>query len=43
MALPSVRPNPRSSGSATIVAAQRALAPDTISSFVGLINDCQFF
>jgi hypothetical protein len=40
-ALPSVRPKPRSSGSATTVALVRPRALN--STFFGLINSCQFF
>jgi hypothetical protein len=40
-ALPSVRPKPRSSGSATTVALVR---PEVLNStLLGLINSCQFF
>ena len=41
-ALPSVRPNPRSSGSATMVASREASMPGSICSLFGLINACQF-
>ena len=41
-ALPSVRPKPRSSGSATAVTLRRGLPPGTISSAVGLMSSCQF-
>ena len=42
-ALPSVTPNPRSSGSATILANRLGSAPGMISSLLGLISSCQFF
>ena len=41
-ALPSVRPKPRSRGSATAVAVRRESAPALISSAVGRISSCQF-
>ena len=43
IALPSVMPKPRSSGSATTVAMRDGSAPGSTSSFSGLISDCQFF
>ena len=42
-ALPSVVPNPRSSGSATTVATRRGSSPWATSSLFGLISSCQFF
>src|SRR5215216_6098678 len=42
-ALPSVRPKPRSSGSATTVASRRAFDPADTCSLSGLISSCQFF
>ena len=42
-ALPSVTPKPRSSGSATTVAARRVSPPGLTCSLLGLINSCQFF
>src|SRR5476651_2051291 len=42
-ALPSVRPKPRSSGSATIVAVRLASTPASVTSFSGLMRSCQFF
>ena len=42
IALPSVMPKPRSSGSATIVATRDGSAPGSTSSFSGLIRLCQF-
>ena len=42
IALPSVMPKPRSSGSATMVAMRDGSAPGSTSSFSGLIRDCQF-
>jgi hypothetical protein len=41
--LPRVRPKPRSSGSATIVAMRFGSSPGTTSSLLGLISSCQFF
>ena len=41
IALPSVMPKPRSSGSATTVATATGSAPGSTSSFSGLISDCQ--
>jgi hypothetical protein len=41
-ALPSVRPKPRSSGSATMVAWRGGRGLGCTSSFVGLIRSCQF-
>ncbi len=41
IALPSVMPKPRSSGSATMVATRDGSAPGSTSSFSGLISDCQ--
>src|SRR5271165_2115135 len=41
MALPSVMPKPRSSGSATMVATFDGSAPGSTSSLSGLISDCQ--
>ena len=42
IALPSVMPKPRSSGSATTVATQEGSLPGSNSSFSGLISDSQF-
>src|SRR5215510_874497 len=42
-ALPSVRPKPRSSGSATTVANRAGSRPETTLSLVGLMRSCQFF
>src|SRR5262249_51784666 len=42
-ALPSVRPKPRSSGSATITACVRGVDPVSTCSFTGLISSCPFF
>src|SRR3954466_8584013 len=42
-ALPSVRPKPRSSGSATTVASRRALLPADTCSLSGRISSWQFF
>ncbi len=42
-ALPSVRPKPRSSGSATTVAARLGSLPTATCSLSGLISSCQFF
>src|SRR4029077_19455835 len=42
-ALPSVRPKPRSSGSATTVATRFASSPGSTESCLGLIRVCQFF
>jgi hypothetical protein len=41
--LPSVRPKPRSNGSATKVALRRASLPDFNSSALGFFSSCQFF
>src|ERR1700694_4749698 len=43
MALLNVMPKPRSSGSAITVAVRCGSDPGSISSFSGLISDCQFF
>src|SRR3546814_17352855 len=42
-ALPSVRPKPRSSGSATNVALRLGSPPALISRLLGYFNYCQFF
>src|SRR3546814_1277026 len=42
-ALPSVRPKPRSSGSATNVALRLGSPPALISRLFGFFNSCQFF
>src|SRR5712691_2741358 len=42
-ALPSVRPKPRSSGSATTVATRFGSLPSATCSLSGLISSCQFF
>jgi hypothetical protein len=42
-ALPSVMPNPRSSGSTTITASRSGRRPGWTSSRCGLIRSCQFF
>src|SRR5262245_34797638 len=42
-ALPSVRPKPRSSGSATTTAERFGSAPAVTCSLFGLISSCQFF
>src|SRR3546814_3088833 len=41
-ALPSVRPKPRSSGSATKVALRLPSLPALISKLLGFFNSCQF-
>ena len=41
--LPSVRPKPRSSGSATNVALRRTSPPAFFSSALGFFSSCQFF
>jgi len=43
IALPSVMPKPRSSGSATTVASRLESVPDSIWSLFGLISSVQFF
>src|SRR5207248_5519213 len=42
-ALPKVTPKPRSSGSATTVAARRVSTPALTCNLFGLISSCQFF